>query len=67
MDKSYDNNWRRLFHIVSISTLALIYGFSSLTGPGALPYLLTMTITIVGIDVLRIEIPAINNWFSFHA
>jgi len=68
-DSSYNNNVRRWFHLITIGTLALIYGLSGLTSQTILFPLGITSLFVIGFDLLRLHISRLNwlvqNSFEF--
>jgi dolichol kinase len=68
-ETTYNNNIRRWFHFLFISTFALIFGFSSLTWQTLLLPLGIATLVFVSLDLIRLHIPYLNwlaqNTFTF--
>jgi dolichol kinase len=59
-DSSYDNNLRRLFHVITISTFAFVYGFSNIVWTSLLWPMSIAVVALVSFDFIRIHIPHLN-------
>ena len=68
-DSTYNNSLRRWFHLITISFLALTYGLSSLAWNVVAFPLAVISMTVIGLDLLRLHISHLNwlvqNTFSF--
>lgn len=63
---TYHNNLRRVFHFVTITTTALIYGLSPWTWEQTMPVLSVIILTFIAADLLRLHINALNNFVQKH-
>jgi len=59
---TYNNNIRRIFHMITISALALAYGLAPFTAQQLLPAAGGVTLGFLSLDVLRIHIEPLNEW-----
>ena len=59
-NSSYDNNLRRLFHIVSIGTFSLVYGLSNIAWTALLWPLSIAIVSFICLDFIRIHISYLN-------
>lgn len=63
---SYNNNIRRVFHFLSISVVSLVYGLGPWTWESSLPVLSIITLSFIGLDLLRLHLSRLNGLVERH-